>query len=394
MKTIESFDLKGKTVLIRCDFNVPMENGKIVEDTRITASLKTIQYALSKDAKVVLLSHLGKVKEEKDKEGKSLAPVAKRLEELLKRPVQFLASTNHAIEKEKVDALKEGDILLLENTRFEDVDSKKESGNDKELAQFWASLADVFINDAFGTMHRSHASTVGVAECLKGNCGIGFLVQEELTKLSSLFHPEQPFVVILGGSKVQDKIGVIEKFAPSCSKILIGGGMAFPFLEAEGYEIGSSLKEEESREFCQKMLAKYPEKIVLPVDFNTAKEFKETKGICKDLTEFELDDMGLDIGPNTIKLFQNHLKDAKTVLWNGPMGVYEFPSFQEGTKELLKFLEEEKEKTKTVIGGGDTVACAKKNHYDTLYHLSTGGGATLSYLEQETLVGLEAMKEK
>ncbi len=391
MKTIKEFDLTGKTVLIRCDFNVPIVKGKIIDDTRIKSALKTIQYALSKSAKVVLLSHLGKVKEEKDKEGKSLAPIAKRLEELLGNTVQFLSSIDHEEEKNKVAALKEGEVLLLENTRFEDIDGKKESGNSKELSKFWASLGEVFINDAFATMHRAHASTVGIASYLPS--GIGFLVEKEILALNSVFDPDKPFILILGGAKIKDKIGVIEKFASCCDHILIGGGMAFPFIEAEGYEIGASIKEEESKTFVENLIKKYPDKLILPVDFQTIKEWKDMKPTVKDLTEFEQEDIGVDIGPLTIELFKKYLKNAKTVLWNGPLGVYEFSSCKKGTREILNFLAQENETIKTVVGGGDTVACAMENKLEgRLYHLSTGGGATLTYLENETLVGLDAIQ--
>lgn len=396
MKTVKDFELAGKRVLIRCDFNVPMKDGKIIDDTRMIAALPTIVYCLKKNAKVILLSHLGKVKTESDKKEKSLAPVARRLEELLKKDgfnsLLFVGECTKEEVTKKVNALKEGEVILLENTRFQDIDGKKESGNDLELAAFFASLGDIFINDAFGTMHRAHASNVGITQFLPS--GIGFLVEKELTALSSVFDPVQPFILILGGAKVEDKIGVIAKFAPKVSKILIGGGMAFPFLEVEGYETGASLKEPSSTSFCKEMLTKYADKIILPLDFATAKELKETEPVIKDITELELDDMGLDIGPHTIELFKHYLKDAKTVLWNGPLGVYEFPSYQRGTTEILSFLAKNHKEIKTVVGGGDTVACAKENHLEnTLYHLSTGGGAALTYLENETLVGLEAVEK-
>ena len=392
MKTIRDFNIQDKKVLIRCDFNVPMQDGKIIDDTRIKGEMETIQYAISHQAKVILLSHLGKVKEESDKEGKTLAPVAKRLEQLLQQKVIFVDACVGKKVEDAVNQLKAKEILLLENTRFEDLDGKKESGNDPSLAQFWASLGDVFINDAFGTMHRAHASNVGISRLLPS--GIGFLVEKEIERLHTVFCPKKPFIVILGGAKVKDKIGVIEKFAPKCDRILIGGGMAFPFLEAEGYFMGSSMKEEDSLDFCKKMLKKYKDKIILPVDLAVSKEWKDGSPAYKDITKLEIDDMGLDIGPQTIQIFKNQLQDAKTVLWNGPMGAYELSSYQKGTQELLTYLASKKEQIRTIIGGGDTVACAMKNHLEKeLYHLSTGGGATLNYLESETLVGLKAVEQ-
>ncbi len=391
MKTIRDFDLKNKRVVIRCDFNVPLKEGKIMDDTRIKGALETIQYALSQQAKVVLLSHLGKVKEESDKKKNTLKPIARHLEEILGQKVLFIETTDFEEVKKQVSTLEDGEVCLLENTRFYDLEGNKESGNAESLARFYASLGDIFINDAFGTLHRSHASNVGIASFLPA--GIGFLVEKEISSLASVFCPKKPFIVILGGAKVQDKIGVIEKFAPKCDKILIGGAMALTFLDAEGYAVGASKTEQESFAFCQKMLEQYPEKIVLPVDLGTTKVYEECTPVYKDITELELDDYALDIGPQTIKNFENQLKEAHTVLWNGPLGLYEFPSFQKGTKELLLYLKEKKDCIQTVVGGGDTVACAMENHVeDALYHLSTGGGATLKYLEEETLVGLEAIK--
>ena len=392
MKTIRDFDLSKKTVLIRCDFNVPMKDGKILDDTRIRKALDTIEYAMDKNAKVVLLSHLGKVKEESDKQKQTLLPVQKRLEELLKKRVFFVNDCVGEQVLEQVKKLKDKEVLLLENTRFQDLDGKKESNNDPSLAQFWASLGDIFINDAFGTMHRAHASTIGIASFLP--TGIGFLVEKEISVLKSLFSAPKPFILILGGSKIKDKIGIIKKFAPKCDKILIGGAMAATFLEAEGYQVGASLKETEWIPFCKEMLKEYPSKIILPVDFRCAKQISNQEGEEKDITDLEVDDIALDIGTQTIENFKNHLKDAKTVLWNGPLGAYEFSSYKKGTKEILLYLKDEKEKIKTVVGGGDTVACAMENHLENdLYHLSTGGGATLHYLEDETLVVLEAVEK-
>ena len=282
------------------------------------------------------------------------------------------------------------DIVLLQNTRYEDLEGKKESSNDAELGKYWASLGDIFINDAFGTIHRAHASNVGIASNLPS--AFGFLIKEELTALSELNDPEHPFIVILGGAKVSDKIGVIENLVTKADKILIGGGMAFTFLKAEGYEIGTSLLDQESLDFCTKVLKEHPDKIILPVDFQTSTEYSnDTESKNKDITEFEYNEMGLDIGEKTIKLFEKHLIDAKMVVWNGPLGVYEFTKYQTGTKEILKYLVDNN--IKVILGGGDIVAAASTLGYkDKVYHASTGGGATLEYLEGKKLPGIEVIK--
>ncbi len=391
MKTIRDLDLKNKKVLIRCDFNVPIKDGKIIDDNRIVMSLKTIEYAIDKGAKVILFSHLGRIKEEGDLKKNDLKPVAARLSELLKKDVLFSPVTRGAILEEKINELKSGDVLLVQNTRYEDLDGKKESGNDLELGRYWASLGDVFINDAFGTAHRAHASNVGIASCLPSACG--FLIEKEMEALSSIKKPERPFIVVLGGSKVSDKIGVIKNLVKKCDKILIGGGMAFTFLQAEGYDVGSSIVDKDNIEFCQEMLKKYSDKIVLPVDFKTTLEFADTdKFVNRGINEIEYNEMGLDIGEDTVLLFENYLDDAKTVLWNGPLGVYEFSNFKTGTEEILKFLVS-LDGVKTILGGGDIVAAAgNAGVKDKVYHASTGGGATLEYLEGKPLPGIEALK--
>ena len=282
------------------------------------------------------------------------------------------------------------DIILLQNTRYEDLDGKKESSNDPELGKYWASLGEVFINDAFGTIHRAHASNVGIASKLPA--AFGLLIEEELTALSELNDPKHPFIVILGGAKVSDKIGVIENLVTKADKILIGGGMSFTFLKAEGYEVGTSLVDQENIEFCTKILKEYPEKLVLPVDAKVTTEYSnDTPATIKDITEFEYNEMGLDVGPKTIENFKKHLKDASIVVWNGPLGVYEFTNYQNGTKELLKYLVDNN--IKVILGGGDIVAAAATLGYkDKVYHASTGGGATLEYLEGKKLPGIEIIK--
>lgn len=391
-KRLKEVDIKNKTVIIRCDFNVPMKDGKIIDNTRIVKSLETIQYCIEQDAKIILLSHLGRVKTEADKKDKSLKPVAEELSRLLEVKVGFSKETRGKEVEEKIENLKPKEILLLENTRFEDIDNKKESGNDEELGAYWASLGEVFINDAFGTSHRAHASNVGIASHIKESC-IGFLIEKELNALEELNCPEKPFIVILGGSKVGDKIGVIENLVEKADKILIGGGMAFTFLKAENYEIGNSLCDSEHLSFCQKVLEKYPEKIILPVDVKVTTEFNnDTPYSQKDIDEIDFNDMGLDIGIKTVEIFENHLKDAKFVLWNGPLGVYEFENYKIGTDKILKYLA--KNHIKTILGGGDIVAAATAaNVCDDIYHISTGGGATLEYLEGKKLPGIEAVEQ-
>lgn len=390
MKTIKDVNLENKKVLIRCDFNVPMKEGKIVDDTRITAALPTIQYALDNNAKVILFSHLGRVKEEVDLTKNNLAPVAKRLEELLNKAVTFVDETRGKKLETAIANMNNKDIILVQNTRYEDLDGKKESKNDPELGAYWASLGDIFVNDAFGTIHRAHASNVGIASNIE-SC-IGFLIEKELAALKELDNPAHPFVVVLGGAKVADKIGVIENLVKKADKILIGGGMAFTFLKAEGYEIGNSLLDEENIEFCKKIVEEYPEKIVLPVDAAVTTEYSENEEYkVKDINNLEYNEMGLDIGPNTEKLFENYLKEANIAVWNGPLGVYEFEKYKQGTNHILKFVVDNN--IKIILGGGDIVAAASTAGYkDKVYHASTGGGATLEYLEGKTLPGLEAIK--
>lgn len=391
-KTIRDFNLKNKKVIIRCDFNVPIKDGKIIDDTRIKNSLETIKYAIDNNAKVILLSHLGRIKEESDKVKNNLDVVAIRLSKLLNKKVTFVDEVVGDKVETAISKMKEKDIILLQNTRYEDLDGKKESKCNLEFAKQLASYGDIFINDAFGTIHRAHASNYGISKYLES--GIGFLVEKELEKLSILNNPEDPFVIIMGGAKVADKIGVIDNLLPKCDKLLIGGGMAFTFLQTEGYEIGNSIVDVDSLEYCQKLLKDYPDKIVLPVDVACSLEYKDgDKRIEKDINEIDFHEIGLDIGNKTLSLFEKYLKDAKTVFWNGPLGVYEFSLYAKNTNKLLNYLE--KSKAKVVLGGGDIVAAASKlSLTNKFYHVSTGGGATLEYLSGNTLPGLENIEEK
>ena len=388
MKTIKDMNIENKTVLIRCDFNVPIKEGKIIDDTRIVSSLQTINYCLEKNAKIILFSHLGRIKEESDLEKNNLAPVALRLSELLNKEVKFISKTRGEELESAVQNMNTQDIILVQNTRYEDLEGKKESKNDEELGKYWASLGDVFINDAFGTIHRAHASNVGIATNLPS--AFGFLIEKEFCALSTLDNPEHPFVVILGGAKVADKIGVIDNLVQKADKIMIGGGMAFTFLKAKGYETGKSLIDEENLEFCTNVLNNYSEKIVLPIDVAVTTEFTENEEYkVKEITEIAENEMGLDIGPQTLELFEENLTTAKIVVWNGPLGVYEFNKYKVGTDKLLKYIVDNN--IKTILGGGDIVAAAA-DYKEQVYHASTGGGATLEYLEGKELPGIVVIK--
>ena len=390
MKTIKDIDINNKKVLIRCDFNVPIKEGKIVDNTRIVGALPTIKYAIEHNAKVILLSHLGRIKEESDLGKNNLAPIAQELSKLLEKDILFSEKTRGSELEATVDSMEPGDVLLIQNTRYEDLEGKKESKNDPELGRYWASLGDVFVNDAFGTIHRAHASNVGIASNIE-SC-IGFLIEKELNALNVLENPEHPFIVILGGAKVADKIGVIENLVTKADKILIGGGMAFTFLKAQGYEIGKSLLDEENIDFCKKMLENYKDKIELPVDFAVTNEYTNDEEYrVKEINNIDYNEMGLDIGPQSIEKYQNIIKTASIVLWNGPLGVYEFDKYKKGTDELLEYAVSNN--IKMILGGGDIVAAASNSGYkEKVYHASTGGGATLEFLEGKKLPGLEAIK--
>ena len=392
-KTIKDYDLSGKKVIIRCDFNVPIENGVIKDESRLKASLRTIRYARKNNAKVILMSHLGRVKTEEDKQKYTLKPVAERLSVLLRKKVTFVNQTRGKELEEAISKMKNKDVLLIENTRFEDLDGKKESNNDKDLGKYWASLGDIFINDAFGTIHRSHASNLGIASNLPS--GLGFLTKEEIKKLTKLTDkPKKPYTIILGGAKVSDKIGVISNLINRADYILIGGGMAFTFLKAAGFNIGSSICEKEKISYCREILDKYPDKLILPIDIITATEMKENvKTHERFINEIEEDEMGLDIGPKTLEVFKQYLDDCKTIFWNGPVGCFEIQEFENGTKKLLDIITNTK--AYTVVGGGDTARAAVTfNYQDKISHVSTGGGASLAFLEGTKLPALNIIDEK
>lgn len=397
-KTIKDVNLNGKKVLIRVDFNVPMKNGAITNDNRIVQALPTIKYAIEQNAKAILFSHLGRVKVEEDKAANSLAPVAKRLEELLGQKVTFVAATRGAELENAINNMKEKEVVMFENTRWEDVEGKKESGNDPELGKYWASLGDVFVNDAFGTAHRAHASNAGIASNLKDSVA-GFLMEKEIKFIGdAVDNPVRPFVAILGGAKVSDKISVIENLLNKADKILICGAMAYTFYKAKGWEVGTSKCEDDFVEFAKGLLAKANGKIVLPCDTVVTPKFPEDGEDVPHKTvkscEIPSDMMGLDVGPETIELFKKELAGAKTVVWNGPAGVFEIPEFAKGTNNICKAISELKGAT-TIIGGGDSASAAIKLGYEEKFtHISTGGGASLEYLEGKELPGVKCINDK
>ena len=399
-KSVDDISVKGKRVLCRCDFNVPLKEGKITDENRLVAALPTIKKLISDGGKVILCSHLGKPKGEPKPE-LSLAPVAKRLSELLGQPVLFAKDDNVVGEnaKKAVSEMKDGDVVLLENTRYRAEETKNGEAFSKDLA----SLADVFVDDAFGTAHRAHCSNVGVTEFINGPAVVGYLMEKEIRFLGqAVENPVRPFVAILGGAKVSDKLAVIDNLLEKCNTLIIGGGMAFTFIKAQGYEIGKSLVDDEKLQYCKDMLAKAKEKgceILLPVDAVCAASFpdpiddKNLPVKTVDINAIPADMLGLDIGPKSQELFANAVKSAKTVVWNGPMGVFENPVLAQGTIAVAKALAETD--ATTIIGGGDSAAAVNILGFgDKMTHISTGGGASLEFLEGKELPGVAAANNK
>ncbi len=386
MKTIKDTDIKNKTVLIRCDLNVPIKDGKIEDDNRIVKSLKTINYALNRAKHVIIMSHLGRIKNEEDKRKNSLKIVCDRLSDLLGEKVYFCT-----YDEDIRNVVQNNKIVMLENVRYFDLDGKKESKNDEELSKFYATLADVYINDAFGVSHRRAASTTGVSKYLES--AVGFLVEEEINKLSILLNnPEKPFCIILGGAKVSDKIGIISNLIEKVDNIIIVGAMAFTFLKAKGMNIGKSLVDEENIEYSKNLLNKYSDKIILPVDVYVSDKIDSNSKTLKNITEITNDDIAFDIGPKTIENIDNVLKQTKTVFLNGPAGAFEYDNFSYGTKEVLKSLKNSS--AKVIIGGGDSASAAIKFGYkNSFYHISTGGGASLEFLSGKDMPGFENIGE-
>ncbi len=390
LNTINEADLKGKRVLIRVDFNVPLKNGVVTDNTRIKAALPTVKYILEQGASLVVMSHFGRPKGQKNPDF-SMAPIAKEFEKLLGQPVKLASDVIGPEVEAEVKALKPGEVLLLENVRF----YKEEEGNDPEFAKTLASYGDVYCNDAFGTAHRAHASTEGVSHYLPSYAG--FLIEKEVRFMAPLLeNPEKPFVAIIGGSKVSSKITVLESLVRTCDTIVIGGGMAYTFLNVLGNSIGKSLFEPDYVDTAKAFLEKAKEKgvkVILPVDNVCAKEFSETaEPILVNSDNISDDLMGMDIGPKTVQLIVDALKDAKSVVWNGPMGVFEFSAFAKGTEEVAKALAASN--ATTVVGGGDSVAAINKfGLADKISHVSTGGGASLEFLEGKTLPGIKALEK-
>ena len=389
-RTVKDLDVAGKKVIVRCDFNVPRKEGKITNDNRIIQALPTIKYLLENNARLILMSHLGKVKTEEDKAKNNLECVAVRLAELLPdTKVTFVPVTRGAELEEAVAALNDGEIVVVQNTRYE----KGESKNDPELAQYWASLGDLFVEDAFGSVHRAHASTAGIPSILPN--ALGFLVEKEVKMLGAAVDtPARPFVAIIGGAKVSDKIAVVDNLLKKADKVLIGGGMAYTFLKAQGYNVGKSLVEEDKVELAKEYLAKAEGKLVLPVDHVCADAFSvDANTVVADNANIPADYMGLDIGPKSIELYAEALAGAKTVVWNGPMGVFEMKPFATGTLEVCTAISNLPGAT-TVIGGGDSAAAAIQLGFaEKFSHISTGGGASLEYMEGKELPGIAVISE-
>ena len=395
-KTLRDIDVKGKKVLVRVDFNVPLKDGEISDENRIVQALPTIKYILKHGGRAIVFSHLGRIKEAADLAKGSLKVVADRLSEHLNQPVTFVPVTRGKALEDAINQMHDGDVLMFENTRFEDLEGKKESKNDPELGKYWASLGDVFVNDAFGTAHRAAASNVGIADHIKDTVA-GFLLEKEISFIGgALENPQRPFVAILGGAKVSDKIEVIKNLLKVADTVLIGGGMAYTFFKAQDHDIGLSLLEADKVDLAHELLALGKGKIVLGNDVVTAKAFDpESEKHVRSIENIPADEMGMDIGPTTVKKFEEVIKTAKTVVWNGPVGVFEFPRFAEGTKAVAKALVAIKDHATTIIGGGDSAAAVIGFGLEEGFtHISTGGGASLEYLEGKVLPGISCIDNK
>lgn len=395
-KSIKDLNLNGKKVILRVDFNVPIADGKIADMKRIDAALPTIKYILDNGASIILLSHLGRIKTEEDKKSKSLKIVADKLKEMLPNKITFINETRSKEITKAAKSLKPSEILFLENTRFEDLNKKAESSNNPTLAKYWASLSDVFVNDAFATAHRAHASTVGIANYVKESA-LGFLMEEEVKELSKLLKGfKRPFISIIGGAKVSDKLKVLEKLFTIADKVLIGGGMAYTFKKALGKEIGTSIFEQDRIEDVKKYLSLYKDKIVLPIDNAITREFANNPAVFTSSKNDNIpaDYMGLDIGPETIRLFSREIANAKTIFWNGPLGVTEFSEYEKGTKAIAIAIADNKD-VFSVVGGGDSVTAINKLGYqDKFSFISTGGGASIEFIQNGTLPGIDAIQDK
>ncbi len=392
-KTIKDLnDIKGKKVLVRLDLNVPMENGKITDEYRIIKSKATLEHLIKEGAKIIILSHMGRVKSEEDKKDLTLKPVAERLSQVLNHDVLFVPETKGPAVETAIQNLHDGQVMMIENTRFEDLDGKKESKNDPELAKYWASLGEVFVNDAFGTAHRSHASNVGIASNISESA-IGYLVEAEMNFYgNAIDNPKRPFVAILGGAKVSDKLAFIETLCQKADKVIIGQAMCYTFYLAQNKSIGKSLADHDQVEMVKKLMEQYPDKLYIAEDSLVAPEFKDMPGVVEE--ELSKGMIGMDSGPKTQERYKELIKGAGTVMWNGPVGVTEFDNFQSGSKTILEAMVNEKEAV-TIIGGGDSASMAIRMGYaDKVSHISTGGGASMALVKGEVLPGIDAIDNK
>ncbi len=381
MKTIKEFELTGKKVILRSDFNVSIKDGKIISNERITAELPTINYLIEKGAKVIIMSHLGKIKCEEDKKNNTLYIVYEELLKLINTKIIFSPATHGKILEEKISFLQNGEVLLMENTRYEDLENKKESNCDEELSRYWASLGDIFINDAFGMTHRKHASNYGISKFLP--TGIGFLIENEIRGLAPIIKPQKPFTIIMSGAKLEDKLSLIKSLVPKCDKLLLGGGIANTFL-AVNNNIGQSLASHDLISEAKNLISIYKERIIMPVD---VKVKNDTKSLVKDISDIADNDIILDIGPKTLELYKKYISASETIFLNGTVGKYEDDGFEVGTKEVLKAVSQTK--SYTVIGGGDALSSAEYFKINNFSFISTGGGATLNYIATEKLTCFE-----